>query len=141
MRIRGGWLATTCLAVGVGLAGCGGGGDSSAAKASPEDAARAVADDFWDALNDDDGSRACALIEPQARAKFEALVKGISAEIGCEDAVLYGQNSELGAVTITNAAVSGTTVRVDGTDARGASVKVTLVEVAGEWKINSGFEV
>lgn len=124
-----------------GLAGCGGGDDAGSSEASAGQAARAVAAEFWDALNDDDGPRACAQIEPKARAEFDALAKRTFIKAGCNGAILYSRNGELGAVKITNTAVTGGTVRVDGTDAQGAPVKVTLVEVDGEWKINSGFEI
>lgn len=121
------WISLALLGCVVSLASCG----ASTAADSPEDEVLRQVDAFWTALDDGDGSAACALAGPRAQAEMER--PNPETTVTCEQGVGLLGDAELAADEFDTADVS-----IDGASASVESEGGWCVyahEVDGTWLV------
>lgn len=122
------WIVVAVVALA--LAGCGGSGETTV---SPEDEARAVAEDFTVAAGSKDYAGMCDLFTQDYRESFTTDLGG-GDPIVCED---YGGRGALGSPAFQGLEVTGVTVDGDeatATFSPGGSVE--MQDEDGEWRIS-----
>src|SRR4051812_26258437 len=120
------------VAVAVGLlaaAGCG---------QSDEDQVKATAHDFFDALQDQDGGRACKLVTPDFAKQVTSSMNEISdTKGGCADALAGFQGTavpKFPKVTAVNLNGNTATAIVEGDG--GTRAQISLEKSGGDWKVS-----
>lgn len=121
---------TAALAIGMLLAGCGGGGDS------PEE----VVEDFYAAAADGDAEKMCELASEASAQSGAEENDAETCEEGVQSSIDAGNLDEFSAlvegVEVGEATIDGDAATVAITSAEGEEAEIDLVKEDDEWKVD-----